>query len=202
MGKNIRRIVHFVKRVRNRLSVYYNLLRLDMYGVKHGRNCVVHGKLYIKLFPTANVTIGDNLYFSSGWAVNALCTNKRGILYATQNATITIGDNVGMSSTVLWAHESITIGNHVKIGGNCILMDTDAHNMDYVIRRGQYTDWGISSPIVIEDDVFIGANCIVLKGVTVGARSIIAAGSVVTKSIPADCLAAGNPAKVIRSLLN
>lgn len=202
MGKNIRRIVHFVKRVRNRLSVYYNLLRLDMYGVKHGRNCVVHGKLYIKLFPTANVTIGDNLYFSSGWAVNALCTNKRGILYATQNATITIGDNVGMSSTVLWAHESITIGNHVKIGGNCILMDTDAHNMDYVIRRGQYTDWGISSPIVIEDDVFIGANCIVLKGVTVGARSIIAAGSVVTKSIPADCLAGGNPAKVIRSLLN
>lgn len=202
MGKNIRRIVHFVKRVRNRLSVYYNLLRLDMYGVKHGRNCVVHGKLYIKLFPTANVTIGDNLYFSSGWAVNALCTNKRGILYATQNATITIGDNVGMSSTVLWAHESITIGNHVKIGGNCILMDTDAHNMDYVIRRGQYTDWGISSPILIEDDVFIGANCIVLKGVTVGARSIIAAGSVVTKSIPADCLAGGNPAKVIRSLLN
>lgn len=202
MGKNIRRIVHFVKRVRNRLSVYYNLLRLDMYGVKHGRNCVVHGKLYIKLFPTANVTIGDNLYFSSGWAINALCTNKRGILYATQNATITIGDNVGMSSTVLWAHESITIGNHVKIGGNCILMDTDAHNMDYVIRRGQYTDWGISSPIVIEDDVFIGANCIVLKGVTVGARSIIAAGSVVTKSIPADCLAGGNPAKVIRSLLN
>lgn len=202
MGKNIRRIVHFVKRVRNRLSVYYNLFRLDMYGVKHGRKCVVHGKLYIKLFPTANVTIGDNLYFSSGWAVNALCTNKRGILYATQNATITIGDNVGMSSTVLWAHESITIGNHVKIGGNCILMDTDAHNMDYVIRRGQYTDWGISSPIVIEDDVFIGANCIVLKGVTVGARSIIAAGSVVTKSIPADCLAGGNPAKVIRSLLN
>ena len=55
---------------------------------------------------------------------------------------------------------------------------------------------------MIEDDVFIGANCIVLKGVTVGARSIIAAGSVVTKSIPADCLAGGNPAKVIRSLLN
>ncbi|MBU3855540.1 MAG: acyltransferase, partial [Candidatus Phocaeicola excrementipullorum] len=86
------------------------------------------------------------------------------------------------------------------IGGNCVLIDTDAHNMNYIIRRGQNTDWGISSPIVIEDDVFIGVNCIILKGVTIGARSIIAAGSVVTKSIPADCIAGGNPAKVIRLL--
>lgn len=66
MGKNIRCIVHFVKRVRNRLSAYYNLFRLDMYGVKHGRKCVIHGKLYIKLFPTANVAIGNNLYFRLG----------------------------------------------------------------------------------------------------------------------------------------
>lgn len=106
-----------------------------------------------------------------------------------------------MSSVVLWAHESITIGDHVKIGGNSILIDTDSHNMDYLVRRGQYTDWGVSKPIVIEDDVFIGGNCIILKGVTIGARSIIAAGSVVTKSIPADCVAGGNPAKVIKSLV-
>lgn len=69
-----------------------------------------------------------------------------------------------MSSVVLWAHESITIGDHVKIGGNSILIDTDSHNMDYLVRRGQYTDWGVSKPIVIEDDVFIGVNCIILKG--------------------------------------
>lgn len=131
-----RNIVRFIKRIRNRLSAYYNLLRLNLYGIKHGRNCVIHGKLYINLFSTANVTIGDNLYFSSGWGINALCTNKRGMLYATQNAVIKIGDNVGMSSAVLWAHEKIIIGNHVKIGGNCILIDTDAHNMDYLTRRG------------------------------------------------------------------
>jgi len=105
-----------------------------------------------------------------------------------------------MSSTVLWAHNKIVIGNYVKIGGNCILIDTDAHNLDFSIRRGQYTDWGESAPIVVEDDAFIGANCIILKGVTIGARSIIAAGSVVTKSIPADCVAGGNPARVIRQL--
>lgn len=196
-----RKTVKLIKRVRNRLSSYYNLLRLKMYGVEHGTHCVIHGKLYINLFSTAKVKIGDNLYFSSGWGINALCANKRGVIYATENANITIGNNVGMSSVVLWAHESITIGDHVKIGGNSILIDTDSHNKDYLVRRGQYTDWGVSKPIVIEDDVFIGVNCIILKGVTIGARSIIAAGSVVTKSIPADCVAGGNPAKVIKSLV-
>lgn len=198
---NCRIILRFVKRIRNRCSSYYNLLRLNLYGIEHGNHCVIHGKLYINLFSTAKVKIGNDLYFSSGWGINALCANKCGMIYATDNARITIGDNVGMSSTVLWCHKEITIGNHVKIGGNCILMDTDAHNKDYMIRRGQWTDWGVSSPIVIEDDAFIGANCIILKGVTIGARSIIAAGSVVTKSIPSDCIAGGNPAKIIKSLL-
>ena len=106
-----------------------------MYGVECGRHCVVHGKLYVHLFPSAKVKIGDNLYFSSGWGINALCANKRGMIYATHDACISIGDNVGMSSTVLWSHKKITIGNHVKIGGNCILIDTDAHNMDFLLRR-------------------------------------------------------------------
>lgn len=200
MSSKVRLIIHFIRRVRNRLSSYYNLFRLNIYRVEYGKHCVVHGKLYINLFPTAKLRIGDNLYFSSGWGINALCANRKGMIYATDNAIINIGNNVGMSSTVLWAHKSITIGNHVKIGGNCVVIDTDSHNKDYMIRRGQYTDWGVAEPIVIEDDVFIGMNCIILKGVTIGARSIIAAGSVVTKSIPADCIAGGNPAKVIKSL--
>ena len=57
-----------------------------------------------------------------------------------------------------------------------------------------------TAPIVIEDDVLIGSRCIILKGVTIGARSVIGAGSIVTKSIPPDCIAAGNPCKVIRSM--
>lgn len=79
-------------------------------------------------------------------------------------------------------------------------MDNDVHQIDYAERR---TSKGIiqSSPVVIEDDVWLGANVIVLKGVTIGARSIIGAGSVVTKSIPADCIAAGNPARIIKHLI-
>ena len=196
----VRHIVRFVKRVRNRISSYINLLRLNLYGVEHGKHCVIHGKLYINLFPSASLKIGDDFYFSSGWGINALCSNRRGMLYATWDANITIGNNVGMSSTVLWCHKKIVIGNNVKIGGNCILIDTDAHDINYINRRRPATDSGATSPIIIEDDAFIGTNCIILKGVTIGARSIIAAGSIVTKSIPADCIAGGNPAKVIKYL--
>ena len=80
-------------------------------------------------------------------------------------------------------------------------MDNDVHQIDYAERR---TDNGIvhSSPVVIEDDAWLGANVIVLIGVTIGARSIIGAGSVVTKSIPADCIAAGNPCKIIKRIIS
>lgn len=104
-----------------------------------------------------------------------------------------------MSSIRLWIHESAWIGNNVKIGGCVLITDTDAHPMDYMARRSS-NEGTKSAPVVIEDDVWVGAHCIILKGVTIGARSIIGAGSVVTKNIPADCVAAGNPCKVIKSL--
>lgn len=198
----MRVLFHFLYRVRNRISAYINRLRLTIYGIRYGSNCVIHGKLYIKLFPTAKCIIGDNLYFSSGWNVNALCTNKRGTIYATDCAIITIGNNVGMSSTVLWAHKEIKIGNNVKIGGNCVIIDTDSHSIDYLKRRNPDTDWGIAKSVVIEDDVMLGMNTIVLKGVTIGTRTVVGAGSVVTKDLPPDCIAGGNPAKVIRYVKN
>lgn len=114
---------------------------------------------------------------------------------------IEIGDNVGISSACIWAKQRIKIGNNVNIGGNCILLDTDSHNMNHEIRRKRNTEDYVtakSAPIIIEDDVLIGACSIILKGVTIGARSVIGSGSVVTKSIPSDCIAVGNPCKVIK----
>ena len=104
-----------------------------------------------------------------------------------------------MSSTRIWIHEGLTIGNNVKIGGGVLLIDTDCHPVDYLVRRTS-NEGTCYAPIVIEDDVWIGAQSIILKGVTIGARSIIGAGSVVTNSIPADCIAAGNPCKVVKKL--
>lgn len=112
-----------------------------------------------------------------------------------------------MSSAVLRIREKLTIGNNVNLGGNCIIYDTDAHQLDYLARRGErpanpgdVQTCVQSAPVTIEDDVWVGANCIILKGVTIGARSVIGAGSVVTRSIPADSIAAGNPCRVIRKM--
>ena len=91
--------------------------------------------------------------------------------------------------------------NRSIIGGNCCLYDTDFHSIDYLERRNK-PDKGIkTAQICIGEDVFIGANSMVLKGITIGDRSIVAAGSVVTRDIPADQLWGGNPAKKIRDLM-
>ena len=161
-----------------------------------GKNLQIPGKVSW-LIRGARITIGDNFYLSSGNGVNPIASNLQADVYVEPGATLTIGNNVGMSSTRLWIHESARIGNNVKIGGCVLITDTDAHPMDYVARRSS-NEGTKSAPVVIEDDVWVGAHCIILKGVTIGARSIIGAGSVVTKSIPADCVAAGNPCRVIK----
>lgn len=198
----LRKIICFFKRVRNKLSSYKNLLVLKIFQIKHGKNCVIHGKLGLQIPSSASITIGDNFYMSNRGGNNPLCSNLEGFIYAEEKALISIGHNVGMSSTTLWAAKCITIGSYVKIGANVKIIDNDAHSLGWYVRRNVAEDEKSkhSAPILIEDDVLIGMNSIVLKGVTIGARSVIGAGSVVTRNIPADCIAAGNPCKVIKKL--
>ena len=87
------------------------------------------------------------------------------------------------------ANKEVIIGNHVTVGANVKIGDRDDH-------PGLLNTEDES--VHIEDDVFVGMNCIILKGVTIGKGSIIGAGSVVSKSIPAGVVAAGVPCKVIR----
>lgn len=134
---------------------------------------------------------------------NPISRNIRTAFFVERNAVLNIGDNVGISGACLWAHESISIGNNVKIGGDSIIIDSDCHSLDATLRSSLFDQQRkVNKPIIIEDNVLIGAKCIVLKGVTIGARSVIGAGSVVVKDIPADCIAAGNPCKVIKYLSN
>ena len=182
---------------RIRISPILNRLFLKGKGVRYGRNLQVIGRLDIR--GEGSVAIGDNFCFVSGESVNPICSNLHRCFYtAHPDARIVIGDNVGMSSTRIWVSRSLSVGDHVKIGGMVLIMDTDVHPMDAHARRTT-SEGTVSAPIVIEDDVWIGAHSIILKGVTIGARTVIGAGSVVTKSIPADCVAAGNPCRVIRS---
>ncbi len=171
---------------------------LRMHGAALGENVQIPGKVFWQI-GGGKIAIGRDFYFSSGEGVNPISGNAQGAVYVESGARLTIGDNVGMSSTRLWIHDSVTIGNNVKIGGCVLITDTDAHPMDYMVRRTS-NEGTKSAPVVIEDDAWIGAHSVVLKGVTIGARSIIGAGSIVTRSIPADCVAAGNPCRVIKKL--
>lgn len=203
----IAKLFRVPRRFRMIYYICFNRLKFRINDVKFGRNMQVYTKFFLNKAPGSKITIGDDFIYTSGDAFNPLCRNIAGCMYtAFPHSQITIGNGTGISSACLWANSSITIGNHVNIGGDCIFMDSDAHNLDYRVRSSNEQIDKISkdiataqtAPIVIEDDVLIGTRCIVLKGVTIGARSIIGSGSVVTKSIPADCIAAGNPCKVIR----
>ena len=196
-------------RVRTKFYILFNRYKLKKHGATIGRNLMVYDGIYLK--GNGRLIIGDNFKFTSGDGINAISRNIKGSLYTDgKNASIEIGDDVGISSSCLWARDSIKIGNHVKIGACCVIIDNDAHPHDYIKRRNDYpTQVGMEvynesipkSPIVIEEDVWIGAQCQILKGVRIGARSIIAAGSVVTKDIPSDCIAGGNPCIVIKPLI-
>ena len=202
----MRRFFYILPNLRILFYKFYNKLYFRANGVRFGRRMCVCNKVYLQ--GIGHVTIGDDLLFTSGDSLNPICRNVRGCINTmSADACIEVGDRVGISSACLWAKERITIGNDVNIGGDCIIIDHDAHPLHYLQRRSafvnevgleSYRRTILSAPIVIEDDVWIGARSIILKGVHIGARSIIAAGSVVTKDIPSDVIAGGNPCQVIR----
>ncbi len=191
---NITRNIHYLwKRLTNQYYALINKMKFILLGVNYGSRCIVHGHLYLKIGKNAFIEIGDNLCFLCGRALNPLSRNSGGVICVNENGLLKIGCDVGISSAVIWVHESITIGNNVNVGANSILMDSDAHSLEYLDRRVLAKDVIAkkNKPIVIEDDVLIGVNCIILKGVTIGSHSVIGAGSVVVHSIPPDCIAAG-----------
>jgi acetyltransferase-like isoleucine patch superfamily enzyme len=140
-------------------------------------------------------------------------THIRGDLVVfASGGRISIGDYcyIGEDSRI-WSQEEIEIGNNVLIAHNVNIHDTNSHPISFMERRKDYSEIltsGFSKKnksiickkIIIGDDVWIGFNSTILKGVEIGARSIIAAGTVVTNSIPADVIVAGNPAVIIKTL--
>jgi acetyltransferase-like isoleucine patch superfamily enzyme len=120
-------------------------------------------------------------------------------LVVNRGCTLVIGAGVGMSCTAINCQNSITIGDHVTIGGGTCIYDSDFHSLDPEVRKAGKE--GIRSrPVVIEDNVFIGAHSTILKGVTIGKNSIVGACSVVTKTIPPGEIWAGNPAAFVKAI--
>ena len=116
--------------------------------------------------------------------------------YTTCGRNITVGRNVFINQNcTLYDLAPVTIGDDVLIGPNVSLI-TDGHP----VAPSERTAYVVARPIVIARGVWIAAGAIVIGGVTVGENSVVAAGSVVTKDVPANTLVGGNPARVVRSI--
>ena len=138
--------------------------------------------------------------------INRFTTNTIGLIQPClftvfPEGVIHIGDNVGISGSTLRCSASISIGNNVMIGSGCLIADTDDHPLNAGQRQEEhFYRHTVNRPIVIADDVFIGARSIILKGVTIGQGAVVGAGSVVTKDVPPFTIVAGNPAKVVKKI--
>jgi len=175
------------------------VLSCKLQGGRLGSDFRSTGAIRIKARSAGSIVIGEHVRLLAHWRSNRVGLSGPVILHTWEGGKIEIGDHTGASSVVISSRSGVKIGRHCNIGGNVRIFDHDFHVLDAEVRRGpRGCDDCATKPIIIGDDVFIGTNSIILKGVTIGDRAVIGAGSVVTKNVPSDCIAAGNPAGVIR----
>ncbi|MDW8299709.1 MAG: acyltransferase [Anaerolineae bacterium] len=176
-------------------------LTFALNGVAWQSGWRIYGAPIIQRHAGSTIRIGRNLTLRSWYASNPLGVVRRTLLCTwARGAELLIGDSVGMTGAVIVAQTRIEIGDHVWIGANSTIIDTDFHPLSPEARRVN-PNAGKSAPILIEDEVFIGMWAIILKGVRIGRGAVVGAGAVVTSDVPAGAVVAGNPAQVVRQLV-
>ena len=173
-------------------------LWLKLLGVRIGRRCRFVGNPIIKIAPGAQIVIGAGVLINSRKGSNSAGLPHPTILAATSpQSSITIGEESGISGASISAKRGIQIGKRVLIGAGACIWDNDFHSLQ-VEQRWENPDAHVQAlPIRIEDDVFIGARALILKGVTIGRGAVIGAGAVVCRDVQPQTVVAGNPAKMI-----
>lgn len=170
-------------------------------GMPWGQGWRFYGAPIIQKHRRSQMRFGSGLQLRSTVRSNPLGPNRPAILATWQaGAVLEIGSNFAMTGGTICAAERILIGNNVTVGANSTIIDTNFHPLDFE-HRNRFSSDGETALVIIEDNVFIGMNCLVLKGVRIGQGSVIGAGSVVTQDVPSGVIAAGNPARVIRELV-
>lgn len=195
---NLVRIVHILDIIKIYLSAKVFTLtvviKYSLYpNVIFGRKISFIGIPKFRNKPGGKIVIGDCCTFLSKPKSNLIGINRPCIISTqTSVAEVIIGNSCGFSGTVIGAFTRIELQDNVRCGANALITDSDWHTDD---PRG-----GIPKPIMIKKNVWLGEGVKILKGVTIGENTVIGAGSVVTKSIPANVIAAGNPCEVIKYL--
>lgn len=169
-------------------------MRAAWWGVRLGKGARFYGRAVFRRLPESEISIGRNAIFNSSHTSNLIGVYSPCMISTlSREAEIKIGDGCGFSGTVIAAALKIEIGCNVRCGANTLITDTDWHHGDSRV--------GEDAPVWIDDNVWLGYGVKVLKGVHIGRNSVVGAGSIVTRDIPDNAIAAGNPCKVIKMLL-
>jgi acetyltransferase-like isoleucine patch superfamily enzyme len=196
-------ITEILFKIINKCRLWYwqiaGTISLKVRGINLGKQCVFYGLPIISRFPGSTISIGDRVVLCSDSRFTALGVNHPVILRTLRKETkIFIDSDCGLSGTTICAAKSIYIGKQTLIGANVSIFDTDFHTISPKGRRFCTDPEKIATkPVKVEDNVFIGTNSLICKGVTIGKNSIIGAGSVVVKNVQPSKIYAGNPAKEI-----
>lgn len=170
-----------------------------LWGIGSGKKVSFSGKTYIRCHHKGDIQIGNGTVFNACSRTNSVGLSNPTILDTRMGGKIVIGEQCGFSSPVIVSKSLVSIGSHVLVGGNVRIFDHDFHAVEWQNRRPPENRAAVRTrPVVIEGDVFIGTNAIILKGSRIGARSLVAAGSVVFGlDVPPDSLVKGNPAVIV-----
>jgi acetyltransferase-like isoleucine patch superfamily enzyme len=184
-------------------------MAISKYFLTRNKGIVVNGKILLMGIPTIRIKnggqliIGDNVSLYSIKRMAHLSMHSPVLLIADKpGAKIYVGNNTRIHGSCIHAWKSCRIGNNCIIAVNCQIFDCSGHDLSFHNVGNRINTRGVAKRVVIEDNVWIGANSIILPGVIIGNGAVIAAGSVVINDIPPMCLAGGNPAVVIKNYSN
>ncbi len=186
-----------------KISTFIFYCKAKLFGVRTGNHILCWGKVILKPAIPNAIVLANYIRMVSASARATASTIYAPIKLQTHTASarIVIADGVSMNGTSVVARsKTITIGKNTMIAPNCTIVDSDFHALWPAEGRLRNPNFEADADVIIGENVWLGMQVIVLKGVTIGDGAVIGAGSVVTRDIPANALAAGVPARVIKTL--
>lgn len=172
---------------------------LRSHGVRIGQGAKLYGTPLVQRHRGSSITAGTGLVLRSWTGSNPLGGRRCILATWSAEATIDLGEECKATGLVVVSESAVRIGDRVRLGAGCTIVDTDFHPVD-PDNRSSDPRRGRSVPVTIGDDVFLGMGTIVLKGVEIGAGTVVSAGSLVAESLPPGVIARGNPAVVVRDV--